>query len=165
MRGDHARASAATGLPAAAAPAAAAPPVSAEALALLARADAELLAGQFAPETSDRFVHAHLAAIRAAAAVLAVRGRPGRRSAARTVWEMLTRVAPELETWAAFFAGAAALRSRVEAGRRDLVTDDRAESALAAAEDFRDAVEVVLGAATAVPLRPGRRPVLAVRVS
>src|SRR5664280_2532895 len=140
-------------------------PVSTEALALLARSDAELLVAQFAPEASDRFVHAHLAAVRAAAAVLAVRGRPGRRSAARTVWEMLTRVAPELETWAVFFAGAAPLRSRVEAGRRDLVTDDRAECALAAAEDFRDTVEEVLGGGTVRMHRPSRRPVLSVRVS
>ena len=160
MLGDHARGPAATR-----APAAAAAPVSAEALALLARADAELLAGQFAPESGDRFIHAHLAAIRAAAAVLAVRGRPGRRSAARTVWEMLTRVAPELETWAVYFAGAAPLRSRVEAGRRDLVTDDRAECALAAAEDFRDTVEEVLGGGTVGMHRPSRRPVLSVRAS
>ncbi len=140
-------------------------PVSTEALALLARSDAELLAAQFAPEASDRFVHAHLAAIRAAAAVLAVRGRPGRRSAARTVWEMLRRVSPELETWAAYFAGAAALRCRIEAGCRDLVTDDRAESAVAAAEDFHDAVEGVLGAEATGMHRPARRPALAVRAS
>src|SRR5450759_5388139 len=140
-------------------------PVSTEALALLARSDAELLAAQFAPEASDRFVHAHLAAIRAAAAVLAVRGRPGRRSAARTAWEMLSGVSPEIETWAATFAGAAPLRSRVEAGRRDLVTDDRAGCALAAAEDFRDTVEEVLGGATAGMHRPGRRTVFSVRAS
>src|SRR5659263_383372 len=105
------------------------------------------------------------AAAPVSAAVLAVRGRPGRRSAARTVWEMLTRVAPELETWAVFFAGAAPLRSRVEAGRRDLVTDDRAERALAAAEDFRDTVEEVLGGGTVGMHRPSRRPVLSVRAS
>lgn len=140
-------------------------PVSVEALALLARSDAELLAAQFAPEASDRFVHAHLAAIRAAAAVLAVRGRPRRRSAAHTVWEMLRHVSPELETWAAYFAGAAALRSRIEAGRQDLVTDARAEAALAAAEDFHDAVEGVLGADAAGTHRPARRLALAVRAS
>lgn len=154
MHGHDTRASVGTGVP-----------VSAEALALLARSDAELLAAQFAPEASERFVHAHLAAIRAAAAVLAVRGRPGRRSATRTVWEMLSGVSPELETWAAYFAAGAGLRSRIEAGRRELVDGGRAETALAAAEDFRDAVELVLGAEAAVAHRAGRRSALALRAS
>ena len=48
---------------------------------LLQRADAELVAAQFSSEAWERFSHAHLAALRGGAALLAVRGRPGGPSA------------------------------------------------------------------------------------
>jgi hypothetical protein len=105
---------------------------------LLGRADAELLAAQYSPESWERFSHAHLAALRAAAAVVAHRGRPAGRGAPRTVWGMLERVEPALAAWGQFFADGAALRSAVEAGRFDAVDEARAESTLCAAEDFLD---------------------------
>ena len=54
----------------------------------------------------DRYVLAHLAALRAAAAIVAARGEPGRarRGKPRTVWELLTQVEPALTEWAAYFA-------------------------------------------------------------
>ena len=105
---------------------------------MLARADAELLAAQFSAEAWERFTHAHLAAVRAAAAVVAARGRPVGRGAPRTVWEMLGLVAPELARWAALFADGARLRSALDAGRFDAVSGARAERALCDAEDFVD---------------------------
>lgn len=105
---------------------------------LLARADAELLAAQFSPEAWERFTHAHLAAVRAAAAVVAARGRPTRRGAPRTVWELLGVVAPEMARWAALFADGARLRNALDAGRFDAVSPARAEQALCDAEDFVD---------------------------
>lgn len=117
------------------------PPQSAE---LLGRADAELLAAQFSGEPWEMFSHAHLAALRAGAALVAARGRPTGRGAPRTVWGMLDAVAPELHAWSAHFAQSAALRSAVDAGRFDLVSPARAESALSAAEDLVDAVRGVL---------------------
>lgn len=119
-------------------------PVDSRAHELLARADGELLAAQFSPEAWEQFSHAHLAALRAGAAVIAARGRPGGRRAPRTVWEMLVLVAPELAGWAEYFAGSAALRSSVDAGRFDAVSPERAEQAVSAAEDFVDAARALV---------------------
>lgn len=122
---------------------AAAPPPPDGAIDRLLRSDAELVAAHLATEPADRLVHAHLAALRAGAAVLAARGVPGRRRHPRPVWDMLGEVAPELAEWAAWFAAGAPARAAAEAGRRD-VTPDQAERTVAAAEDFQDAVRAVL---------------------
>lgn len=109
----------------------------------LRRSDEELVAAQLATEPHDRFRHAHLAALRAAAAVLpaGLPAGPGRRrSRPRPVWEQLAQAAPELAGWAQLFADGAATRAAVEAGRTDVVTVERAERTLAAAEDFQDVV-------------------------
>lgn len=62
-----------------------------------------------------RFATAHLAALRAAAAVLAARGRPARRRVG-SAWSELAEIAGELDEWAAVFAESAALRAAAEAG-------------------------------------------------
>ncbi|HEX5334180.1 MAG TPA: SAV_6107 family HEPN domain-containing protein [Cellulomonas sp.] len=113
---------------------------------LLQRADAELVAAQFSSEAWERFSHAHLAALRGGAALLAVRGRPGGRRPPRTVWDMLRIVSPELARWSDYFAAGAGLRSAIEAGRFDAVSDARAEQALCAAEDFVDELRALLAA-------------------
>ena len=62
-------------------------------------------AGEAGPGT--RYVGAHLAALRAAAAIVAVKMGPGqspRRKAPRSVWELLPRVELALSELAAFFA-------------------------------------------------------------
>lgn len=122
------------------------PPVPDSALDLLARSDAELVAATLASASDATLLHAHLAALRAGAALVQARGRPGGRPAPRTVWDMVAVLAPELAAWAAFFADNAGTRSAVEAGRGDLVDARRAERALAAAEDFQTAVRAVIGA-------------------
>jgi len=132
-------------------------PLPATAIDLLRRADAELLAAQFAADPGERFVHAHLAALRGAAAVLAVRGRPSGRRAPRTAWEMLASVAPEVEAWSVYFAAGAATRQAVEAGRSDAVGPARSEEALCSAEDFLDDVRALL--------EPERAQLLSVRAS
>ncbi|MBD7920104.1 colicin transporter [Cellulomonas sp. Sa3CUA2] len=119
---------------------------------LLGRADAELLAAQFSGEPWEMFSHAHLAALRAGAALVAARGRPVGRGAPRTVWGMLDAVAPELHTLSALFAQAATLRSAIDAGRFELVTPGRAERALCAAEDLVDAVRGALEADEGAPI-------------
>jgi len=68
----------------------------------LAEADAE-------GDPGTRYICAHLAALRAAAAIVAARGEPGtggRRRRPRSVWELLPQVEPALAEWAAFFAAA-----------------------------------------------------------
>lgn len=117
----------------------------------LRRSDEELVAAQLATEPHDRFRHAHLAALRAAAAVLPA-APPRRRSRPRSVWEQLVDAAPELAPWAALFADGAATRAAVEAGRTDSVTAERAERTLAAAEDFQDVVRRRWGLPLTLPV-------------
>ncbi|MBX9246766.1 colicin transporter [Actinotalea ferrariae] len=120
------------------------PPVPTSALDLLLRSDAELVAAQLEGSVEERFLHGHLAALRAGAALLEVTGRPRRRPMPRTVWDMVAAVAPELEHWTSFFAAGAPARAAVEAGRGGAVDPERAEATVAAAEDFQDAVRRTL---------------------
>ena len=128
-------------------------PVPASALELLAGSDAELVAASLAGEAAERFLHAHLSAVRAGAALLRVTGRPPRRRTVRTVWDMVAVVAPDLAHWARLFADNAAARSAIEAGRTRVVDDLRAERALCAAEDFHSAVRGWIGLAPGDPAR------------
>lgn len=119
--------------------------VPARALELIERAEAELVAATFSQESDARFRHAHLAALRTGAALLAVRGRPSGRGMPRSVWGLLPRVAPELAGAAAYFAAGAAAREAIEAGLPSVVGEDRADAVLAAAEDFLTDVRALIG--------------------
>ncbi|WP_461022723.1 SAV_6107 family HEPN domain-containing protein [Thalassiella azotivora] len=112
---------------------------------LLDRACDGLAGARLEPAPGDRYVTAHLAALRAAAAVLAVRGRPTRTSGALNVWVVLPRVAPELGEWAAFFAAGASRRAAVEAGRDGVVTARDADDLVRDAEAFTHLVAHLLG--------------------
>jgi hypothetical protein len=93
-----------------------------------------------------------MAALRAAAAVLAVRGRPHNRRGQRNAWVLLSLVAPELGEWAAFFAAGSAKRSAAEAGRSRAVTTREADDLLRDAMQFVDVVERCLGLSRQQPL-------------
>jgi hypothetical protein len=84
----------------------------------------------------ERYAQAHLAALRAAAAVLAVRARPRRRAQPTSAWTVLTTVAPELAEWSAFFAAASATRAAAQAGVRHLVTNRDADDMVRQAGQF-----------------------------
>jgi hypothetical protein len=121
-------------------------PVPAPAVELLERSRAGLFAAAMTVHAGERYVAAHLSALRAAAAVLATRGRPSSRGAGpRSVWEVLPRIAPELTEWAAFFAAGADRRAAVEAGRVDAFPVREADDQLRAAEAFIQLVEAGLG--------------------
>ena len=106
-----------------------------------------------ATSASERYVSAHLAALRAAAAVLAARTRPAtRRGAPPSVWTMLATVAPELQEWAAFFAAGASRRADAEAGIPGAVGAREADDLLRDAETFLALVETTLGLAHQQPL-------------
>jgi HEPN superfamily protein len=94
-----------------------------------------------------RFATAHLAALRAAAAVLAARARPEprRRNRLTSVWALLTTVAPELGEWASFFAAGAAKRAAAEAGIPRAVSAREADDLIRAAEQFVEVVAAALG--------------------
>ena len=91
-------------------------PASLELLRLSARGLAD---AAVATTAAERYAAAHLAALRAAAAVLAARARPaGARRRPASVWVLLPAVAPELAEWSAFFAAGATKRAAAEAGLR-----------------------------------------------
>lgn len=93
----------------------------------------------------ERYALAHLAALRAAAAVLAARTRPhSRRGRPVSAWRLLTEVAPELNEWAAFFAAGAPKRAAAEAGR-PVVSQREADDLIRDAERFLLAVLGLLG--------------------
>ncbi|NOV96910.1 SAV_6107 family HEPN domain-containing protein [Isoptericola halotolerans] len=122
---------------------------------LLVRADAELAAAVLATDPGERFVHAHLAALRSAAAVVALRG-DAPRGRARAVWDLLARMEPELAAWGVYFASGARLRAAVDAGLGDEVSPARADELLACAEDFRDEVGLRVDPAAGFALRSTR---------
>jgi hypothetical protein len=96
----------------------------------------------------QRYATAHLAALRAAAAVLAARARPAvgaRRRRSTSVWVLLSTVAPELAEWATFFAVGAVKRAAAEAGLPRVVTAREADDLMRDAERFLAVVETTLG--------------------
>ena len=119
---------------------------------LLAGAARELLAAGSSDDTETRYVRAHLAALRAAAAVLAARARPRTRrsSRLRSAWVLLAEVAPELGEWAQFFAAGAGKRAAAEAGLRGVVSEREADDLVRDAEAFLARVARLLG----VPHQP-----------
>jgi len=116
---------------------------------LLAMARTGLAEAVQTPADGLRYATAHLAALRAAAAILAAwaRPEPGRRNRLTSVWALLTAVAPELGEWASFFAAGASKRAAAEAGIPRAVTTREADDLVRAADQFVDVVAVSLGLA------------------
>ncbi|HVE64042.1 MAG TPA: SAV_6107 family HEPN domain-containing protein [Mycobacteriales bacterium] len=115
-----------------------------------------------APNAAQRYAAAHLAALRAAAAVVAAKAQPDQRAGSRrrpiSVWVLLSRVAPELAEWASFFAAGARKRAAAEAGLVGQVSAREADDLLRDAETFLHVAESVLRVThqEALPLlRPG----------
>lgn len=112
-------------------------PASRAALGLLRQAGDGLAEAHREPDPLLRYPAAYLAALRAAAAVLAVRTRPRpRRGAPRDAWYLLAEVAPELGEWAAFFASCSDIRAAAEAGIARLVSRRDADDLLRQSEQF-----------------------------
>jgi hypothetical protein len=131
-----------------AAPAVAAAPTGRSAIMLLRQAADGLAEAHRESDPLQRYPLAYLAALRAAAAVLAMRTRPQpRRGSTRNVWQLLAVVAPELAEWAAFFASCSDTRAAAEAGISRLVGRRDADDLLRQAEQFVGLV------GTVVPLR------------
>jgi hypothetical protein len=103
---------------------------------LLEQARQGLLDAEYATRPVDRYAQAHLAALRAAAAVLAARARPRNRAKPTSAWALLATVAPELGEWSTFFAATSATRAAAEAGVHRLVTDRDADDLVRQAGEF-----------------------------
>ncbi len=118
------------------------------ALALLESARQGLASAQVDVSPGGRYVGAHLAALRAAAAIVAARAEPAapRRRRPLSVWELLPRVEPTLSEWAAFFAAGASKRAAAEAGLPRAVSCREADELLRDALTFVSLAENALGA-------------------
>jgi hypothetical protein len=119
----------------------------------LARAAESLSEAITATDTPTRYACAHVAALRAAAALLAARAHPAptRRRQQKNAWVLLAEVAPELAEWATFFAAGAAKRAAAEAGSTRAVTEREADDLLRDADRFLGVVEHALGLAPHLP--------------
>ncbi len=119
----------------------------------LARAAESLSEAITTTDVPTRYACAHVAALRAAAALLAARAHPtptrGRRQ--KNAWVLLAEVAPELAEWAAFFAAGAAKRAAAEAGSTRAVTEREADDLLRDADRFLAVVEQSLGLSAHLP--------------
>ena len=131
---------------------ASAPPA---ALDLLAQAQHGLDEAAAMETPNERYAIAHLAALRTAAAVLAVRGRPEptarRRRQIRSAWEVLPEAAPELAEWSVLFASGAQRRARAEAGIHGAATRRDADDLIRDTGVFLRLVERMLVSQPALP--------------
>jgi hypothetical protein len=131
--------------------------VPATAVSLLGQARRGLAEAGTEADPGTRYICAHLAALRAAAAIVAARGEPGgRRGRPRSVWELLPQVEPTLAEWAAFFAASAAKRAAAEAGLPRAASAREAEDLIRDVETFLGITERALGVGEQLelPLRP-----------
>jgi len=135
----------------------------AAALDLLGKARRGLVEAAALESANERYATAHLAALRTAAAVLAVRGRPEptrqRRQRIRSAWEVLPEVAPELAEWSALFEAGAGTRARAEAGIRGAVSRREADDLVRAAGMFLRLVVRLLALQPTLPQPQAVRPV------
>jgi hypothetical protein len=117
------------------------PTIHTSARALLDQAEQGLLAAEHEADPAQRFAATYLCALRAAAALLAMRGRPHRGFARPTsVWTLLSSVAPELREWAAFFAAGSATRASVQAGITRVISSRVADDLVRQTGQFVDLV-------------------------
>lgn len=140
----------------AATPAGPRPPVSSAAVKLLENARRDLAEAAAETRPGTRYICAHIAGLRAAAAIVAARdpGAGTRRRGPRSVWELLPRVEPALGEWAAFFAASASKRAAAEAGLARGVSASEADDLLRDATTFLSVAEQTLWADSQLPLRP-----------
>jgi len=131
-------------------------PATVTALRLMSSARRVLGEARVARDPLERYAFAHLAALRAAAALLADRARPvvGRPRRPTSVWTLLVAIAPELEPWTCYFAAGAGKRAAAEAGMRGAVTTREADDLVRDAEAFLGVIESTLGL-LALPMAAG----------
>ena len=124
--------------------------------AYLERAASSLREAITSTDTGMRYAHAHVAALRATAALLAARATPAParrgRAVQRNAWVLVAQVAPEFAEWAAFFSAGAAKRAAAEAGSVRAVTEREADDLVRDADRYLALVEESLGMTRHLPL-------------
>ncbi len=123
-------------------------PIPASVSALLGQAKTTWAEAVMEPRVPEKYRSAHVAALRAAAAVLALRARPATavRRRPTSAWVLLDGLAPELAEWSAYFADSARRRAAIEAGSASIVSERDADDLLRAAGEFIAIVEHMSGA-------------------
>ncbi len=117
---------------------------------LLRRAYDELDQLSATAPLEDNFLHAHMAALRAGAALLALSPQTGRRRGpVRSVWVQISELDEVWEPWAALFASGAAIRAAIETGRGVSLGQDQVVHTEQAATDFVGIVTDAVSAARA----------------
>ena len=129
-------------------------------LTLVERAHESLFLGYAAESATARHRAAQVAALRAAAAVVAAhaRGRHQSQAGPVSLWDVLSRTAPELAEWAGHFAQVTRRMPLVESGRVR-VTVRQADDLLRDAETFLARAELVVGLPPRLEPMPGLAPV------
>lgn len=115
---------------------------------LLESAVRDLSDASASPDAGERYVHAHLAALRAAAALVVVRSgqeRLPRRARLRSVWELLAVTVPEFAGQARSFAAGAHKREAAGAGLPHAVTSQEADVLLGEAKTLLEAAQAAAG--------------------
>src|SRR5690625_2109374 len=111
---------------------------------LLARAHAELDGAQTADAPREQFLHAHMAALRAASAVVSLvpgEHAPRRRRTPRSVWVQLEEAGQQWQEWATFYTASAHTRAALESGQLREVESAEAQEAIDIAGRFIQCVE------------------------
>ena len=125
----------------------------------LERAAGSLREAITSTEVTLRYACAHVAALRATAALLAARASPTAGPAKRgrgqqkNAWVLLAEIAPEFSEWAAFFAAGAGKRQAAEAGSSRAVTEREADDLVRDADRFLALVEESLGLTRHAPFQ------------
>lgn len=103
---------------------------------------------QAAREESDlveRFTGAYLSALRAAAAVLAARGRPHRgRAKPESTWSLLESATPELAGWASYFAAFSTRHAALQSGASRGADEEAANDLVQRAGEFLAIADVIV---------------------
>jgi hypothetical protein len=108
------------------------------------------------PLPADQFRIAHLAALRATAALLATRAEAGPRAAHRptSAWVLVLKVVPEFAEWASYFAAGVPKRAAADAGAIGAVSADDAAELIEAVRVYLALVHTEL---VCSPRRAGER--------
>lgn len=113
---------------------------------LLRRAHAELDSAYLQSAPREQFMHAHMAALRGAAAALSTGiGGPGpKRRKVRSAWVQLAEIGPEWQPWVEYYTASAATRAALESGLLRDLESEQARDAVRVASQFLSTVEVFL---------------------
>lgn len=110
---------------------------------LLRRAHAELDSAHTSTSPQERFVLAHMAALRGAAAALATSGGTigSKRRKVQSAWVQLAELSPEWLPWVEYYSASAITRAEIESGQQRELQSSQAREAVRAASQFLKAVE------------------------